>query len=253
MCGRYGRRGDKQRIAEWMQTHNTDAFDEFDETNLAPSFNVAPQSLQPVVRLDSETGKRELTVMRWGLVPFWSKDGKAAFNTINAKAETIATSPAYREAAKHRRCLVPADWFYEWKKLDAKSKQPYAIAMKDAELFAFAGLWDKWKDKATGQTLETYTVITTDPNELMEPIHNRMPVILHRKDYERWLAVADPAQLPVDLLRPYPAEEMRAWPVSRDVGNVRNNRPELIEPIARLGAATVGAPSLLIKNLYKAA
>ena len=103
--------------------------------------------------------------------------------------------------------------------------------MKDAELFAFAGLWDSWKDEETGKALETYTVITTDPNDLMEPIHNRMPVILHCKDYERWLAVADPAQLPVDLLRPYPAEEMKAWPVSRDVGNVRNNRPELIEPI----------------------
>jgi putative SOS response-associated peptidase YedK len=195
-----------------------------------PSYNVAPQTFQPVVRLSPDTGERELTIMRWGLIPFWAKDSKMVFNTINAKAETIATSPAYREAAKHRRCLVPADWFYEWKKLDAKTKQPYAIAMKDAELFAFAGLWDRWTDKATGQTLETYTVITTDPNELMEPIHNRMPVILHRKDYERWLAVADAAHLPVDLLRPYPAEEMKAWRVGKDVGNVRNNRPELIEP-----------------------
>ena len=103
--------------------------------------------------------------------------------------------------------------------------------MKDAELFPFAGLWDTWKDKSTGQTLETYTVITTDPNELMEPIHNRMPVILHRQNYERWLSPGDPAQLPVDLLRPYPAEGMKAWRVSSDVGNVRNNRPELIEPI----------------------
>jgi putative SOS response-associated peptidase YedK len=144
---------------------------------------------------------------------------------------TITTSPAYREAMKRRRCLVPADWFYEWKKLDAKTKQPYAIAMKDAELFAFAGLWDSWKDKETGKALETYTVITTDPNELMEPIHNRMPVILHRQDYDRWLEPGEPSRLPVDLLRPYPAEEMKAWPVSRDVGNVRNNRHELIEPI----------------------
>src|ERR1700759_4754632 len=100
MCGRYGRRGDKQRIAEWMQTHNTNAFDEFDETNLAPSFNVAPQSFQPVVRLNGETGERELTVMRWGLVPYWAKAGKASFSTINAKSETVATSPAFREAWK---------------------------------------------------------------------------------------------------------------------------------------------------------
>jgi putative SOS response-associated peptidase YedK len=103
---------------------------------------------------------------------------------------------------KRRRCLVPADWFYEWKKLDAKTKRPYAIDMKDAELFAFAGLWDSWKDKETGKSLETYTVITTDPNELMEPIHNRMPVILHRQDYGRWLEPGEPSHLPVDLLRP---------------------------------------------------
>jgi putative SOS response-associated peptidase YedK len=225
MCGRYGIRADKQRIAERMQTHNTDVFD---DSYLVPSYNVAPQSSQPVVRLSAETAERELTVMRWGLIPFWARDGKMAFNTINAKAETITTSPTYREAIKCRRCLVPAEWFYEWRKVDAKTKQPYAIAMKDDSLFAFAGLWDTWKDKETGKALETYTVITTDPNELMEPIHNRMPVILHRGDYERWLAVADPAQLPVDLLRPYPAEKMKAWPVSRDVGNVRNNRSDLI-------------------------
>ena len=191
MCGRYGRRGDKQRIAEWMQTHNTDVFDDFDETNLAPSFNVAPQSFQPVVRLNSETGQRELTVMRWGLVPFWSKDGKASFSTINAKSETVASSPAFREAWKTRRCLVPADWFYEWQKLDEKTKQPFAIAMKGDSMFAFAGLWERWKDKTTGQVLRTYTILTTDPNELMEPIHNRMPLIIPPKDYERWMESDD--------------------------------------------------------------
>jgi putative SOS response-associated peptidase YedK len=229
MCGRYGRLADKQRIAEWMQTHDTNVFD---DSYLAPSYNVAPQSFQPVVRLDSETGERELAIMRWGLVPFWAKDAKMAFNTINAKAETITASPTYREAMKRRRCLVPADWFYEWQKVDSRTKQPYAIGLMDGSMFAFAGLWERWTDKATGsQALETYTVITTDPNELMKPIHNRMPVILHRGDYERWLAVADPTQLPVDLLRPYPAEEMKAWPVSRDVGNVRNNSPGLIVPV----------------------
>jgi putative SOS response-associated peptidase YedK len=228
MCGRYGRRADKQRIAEWMQTHNTDVFD---DSYLAPSYNVAPQSMQPVVRLDSETGERELSIMRWGLIPFWSKDSKIAYSAINAKAETITTSPAFREAIKRRRCLVPADWFYEWKKLDAKTKQAYAIGLNDGSLFAFAGLWDTWKDKATGQAINTYTVITTDPNELMEPLHNRMPVILQGRDYDRWLAPGDPSQLPVDLLRPFPAEEMKAWPVSHRVGNVRNNDPSLAEPV----------------------
>jgi putative SOS response-associated peptidase YedK len=233
MCGRYGRRADKQRIAEWFQTHNTDVFN---ESYFAPSYNVAPQSMQPVVRLDAESGKRELTVMRWGLVPFWSKDGKASYSTINARAETVPTSATYREAFKRRRCLVPADLFYEWQKVDAKTKQPYAIALKDGDLFAFAGLWETWKDKMTGETKETYTIITTDPNDIMQPgkgppIHDRMPVILHPKDYERWMAPADPAQLPVDLLRPYPAEEMTAWKVSAAVGNVRNNEPSLAERI----------------------
>ena len=228
MCGRYGRRADKQFIAEWMQAHDTNVFD---DSCFAPSYNVAPQSFQPVVRLSPDTGERELTIMRWGLVPFWSKDGKMAFNTINAKAETITTSPAYRGPMKRRRCLVPADWFYEWKKLDAKTKQPYAIAMKDRSLFAFAGLWDSWKDKTTGQTLETYTVITTDPNELTALIHTRMPVIIAPNDYERWMEPGEPSHLPVDLLRPYLAEEMAAWPVNARVGNIRNNDPALVDPV----------------------
>lgn len=228
MCGRYGRRADKQRIAEWMQTHNTNVFD---DSYFAPSYNVAPQSLQPVVRLDSATGHRELTVMRWGLVPFWAKDSKIGYSTINAKSETVTSSPAFREAMKRRRCLVPAEWFYEWQKIDAKTKQPYAIGLRDGSLFAFAGLWETWRDRTKAQVLETYTVLTTDPNEIMEPIHNRMPVILTPKDYQRWLAPGEPTHLPTDLLRPYPAEEMKAWKVGSAVGNVRNNATELIAPI----------------------
>jgi len=131
---------------------------------------------------------------------------------------------------KRRRCLVPADLFWEWKKIDAKTKQPYAIALQDDSLFAFAGLWDTWKDKATGQAIDSYTIITTDPNELMEPLHNRMPVILQRPDYQRWLAPAEPSQLPIDLLKPFPAEQMKAWKVGSAVGNVRNNSPELLIP-----------------------
>jgi putative SOS response-associated peptidase YedK len=207
-----------------MQTHNTDVFD---DSYFAPSYNVAPQSLQSVVRLDSETGERELTIMRWGLIPFFAKDAKIAYSTINARAETVATSPVFREPMKRRRCLVPATGFYEWQALDKKSKQPWSIEFVDGNLFAFAGLWDRWKDKATGQPMETYTIITTDPNELLEPIHNRMPVILAPKDYSRWLDPGEPSQLPIDLLRPYPAREMKVWKVSSAVGNVRNNGPEL--------------------------
>lgn len=210
-----------------MQAHNTDVFV---DSYLAPSYNVAPQSLQPVVRLDSETGERELTIMRWGLIPFFAKDAKIAYSTINARAETVATSPVFREPMKRRRCLVPATGFYEWQALDKKSKQPWSIELVDGNLFAFAGLWDRWKDKAKGQPMETYTIITTDPNELLEPIHNRMPVILSPQDYTRWLDPGEPSQLPIDLLRPYPAEEMRAWKVSAAVGNVKNNFPELRLP-----------------------
>ncbi len=224
MCGRYGRRADKQRIAEWMQIHNTDVFD---DSYLAPSYNVAPQSFQPVVRLNRDTGDRELAIMRWGFVPFWSNDTKIAYSTINARAESIATSPTFREAMKRRRCLVPADWFYEWQKIDAKNKQPYAIGMRDDSLFAFAGLWDRWIDKATNQSLETYTIITTDANELMQTLHTRMPVILSPGDYNRWLDPGEPERLPVDLLRPHESNGMKAWKVSGRVGNVRNNDPDL--------------------------
>jgi putative SOS response-associated peptidase YedK len=214
-----------------MQSHDTNVFEEIDETCLAPSYNVAPQSLQPVVRLSPETGKRELAIMRWGLVPYWSKDGKAPFSTINAKSETVSKSPAFREAWRQRRCLVPADLFYEWQKLDEKNKQPFAIAEKDDGMFAFAGVWESWRDKETGQKVRTYTILTTDPNEVMEPIHNRMPVIVRPQDYERWLAPADEAHLPVDLLRPYPAEKMKAWKIGKAVGNTRNNDLSLIEPV----------------------
>lgn len=210
-----------------MHTHNTNVFDGHE---LAPTYNGAPQSMQPVVRLDADTCEREFAIMRWGLVPFWSKDGKAGYSTINAKAETLLTSPLFREAFK-RRCLIPADWFYEWQKLNAATRQPYAIALKDGSLFAFAGLWERWKDTAAWKSLETFTIVTTDPNALMEPIHNRMPVILHKHNYDRWLSPGEPSRLPVDLLRPYDAEAMSAWKVGPDVGNVRNNRPELVEPI----------------------
>jgi putative SOS response-associated peptidase YedK len=132
---------------------------------------------------------------------------------------------------RSRGCLVPADWFYEWKKIDEKTKQPHAIAMKNGELFAFAGVWDAWKNKATGEELQTFTILTTNPNALMESIHTRMPVIVAKKDYERWLGPCDPARLPVEMLRPFDADAMTAWKVSRAVGNPRNNSPELVEAL----------------------
>jgi putative SOS response-associated peptidase YedK len=183
-----------------------------------------------VVRLNPGSGSREFALQRWGLVPFWARDSKLGYSTFNARAEEAARKPAFREALKKRRCLVPADAFYEWQKIDAKTKQPFAIALKSGEPFAFAGLWESWQP-TEGPPLETYTILTTGPNEIMKPIHNRMPVILEPGEYTRWLAPCDPAKPPVDLLRPFPSEKMRAWPVSGRVGNVRNNDPELIDRI----------------------
>jgi putative SOS response-associated peptidase YedK len=246
MCGRYARRSDKQKIAERFQVFRRAdlvVYEEFEDRNglsedaegssfeTAPNYNVAPQTMQPVVRLDTEAGGREVAMLRWGLIPYWSKDSKIAHSTINARSETITTSPIFREAVKRRRCLVPADAFYEWQKLDTKTRQPYAIAVNDQETFAFAGLWETWRDKAADRILETYTILTTDPNELMEPFHDRMPVILDPEDYERWLEPGNAAHLPVDLLRPYPAKKMRSWKVSNRVGNVRNNDAELLAPL----------------------
>jgi putative SOS response-associated peptidase YedK len=223
MCGRFARKSTQKVLADWFGVELEDM------PWFAPTYNAAPQSAQPVVRLNRDSGGREVAVLRWGLVPFWAKDAKLAYSTFNARAEEVAAKPAFREALKKRRCLVPADAFYEWQRIDPKTKRPYAIGLRSGEPYAFAGLWERWQPKE-GEPLETFTVLTTDPNELMEKIHNRMPVILEPRDYSRWLDSSDPARPPVDLLRPYPAEKMRSWPVSERVGNVRNNDAELLEP-----------------------
>jgi len=230
MCGRFARRSTQEVLADWFGVELEDM------PWFAPTYNAAPQSTQPVVRLNRDSGDREFALMRWGLVPFWAKDPKFGYSTINARAEEAPSKPAYREALKKRRCLVPADAFYEWQRLDQKNKQPYAIALKSGEPYALAGLWESWKPQE-GPPLETYTILTADPNELMQSIHNRMPVILERRDYDRWLDSSgrnsgEVVSPPVDLLRPYPAEKMRAWQVSQCVGNVRNNDLDLLEPAA---------------------
>ena len=227
MCGRYGRRSDKQRIAEWFRTHNTNVFNDVD---LAPSYNVAPQSFQPVIRLSAETGKREIALMKWGLVPYWSKTIKLKYSTINADADKLTTSGVWREPFKHRRCLVPADWFYEWPVVDGE-KQARAFALKDDSPFAFAGIWDRWKDKESGEELESFAIVTVDPSEWMEKYHDRMGVIIQPKNYQRWLEPGEPHAPPIDLLRPYAEEVMKSWRVSDKVGNTRNNWAELIEPV----------------------
>jgi putative SOS response-associated peptidase YedK len=226
MCGRFARKSTKEILAEWFDL-------ELDEMPwFAPSYNVAPQSTQPVVRLGRDTGRPEMALARWGFVPYWAKDEKIAFTTINARAEEVSSKPAFREALKWRRCLVPADAFYEWQRLSASSRRPFAFALASGESYAFAGLWESWRPKVPGaEPLESFTIITTFPNELTEPVHDRMPVILEPKDYGRWLEEGDPERPPLDLLRPFPAEHMKAWPVASRVGNVRNDDPQLLEPV----------------------
>lgn len=223
MCGRFARRSTREVLADWF------GVDLEDLPPFPASYNVAPQSVQPVVRQNPETGAKEFALLRWGLVPSWAKDAKIGYSTINARAEEAANKPAFRDALRKRRCLVPADAFYEWAKRDAKTKQPFAFGLKSGAPFALAGLWERWRPKE-GEPLETFTILTTDANELVEPAHNRMPVILEPKDYSRWLEPAAPERLPVDLLRPLPAEQMVSWPVSDRVGNVRNDDPDLLEP-----------------------
>ena len=170
-------------------------------------------------------------MLRWGLVPFWAKDLNVGFANINAKAEGIENRPAFREAFQRRRCLVPVDGFYEWKKT-ATGKQPYAIALADRRLMALAGLWENWRSPA-GEWIRSFAIITTEPNELCAALHNRMPVLLKPEAWPVWLGEepADPFELK-SLLAPFPSGEMTCWPVSARVGNVKNNDPSLIEAIA---------------------
>ncbi len=220
MCGRYVRRSDKQRITEHFQTGGT-VFD------IPPSYNVAPTSFQPVIRLSGDKGGREIVMMRWGLIPGWCKDVRSlGASTINAKAESIMAKQMWRQPFKKRRCLIPADAFYEWKKIDSKTKQPYAFALKDDALFAFAGVWEQWI-APDGKPVDSYAIITTDPNELTATVHNRMPVILEPAAYTRWLACVDLEPPPLDLLRTFDANAMKAWKVDIAVGNARNNDPSL--------------------------
>jgi putative SOS response-associated peptidase YedK len=226
MCGRFARRSTQEVLADWFGIPLEDM------PWFIPTFNAAPQSTQPILRLDRDTGARACVLARWGLVPFWAKDTKVGYSTINARAEEVLSKPAFREAFKKRRCLVPADAFYEWQSASpakkSKAKQPYAIALRSGEPYAFAGLWESWKPKE-GPPLESFTIITTDPNEVTAKIHDRMPVLLDPSDYDRWLDPGNSERLPTDLLRPYPAEKMRAWPISERVGNVRNDDPALLD------------------------
>ena len=221
MCGRFTLRARPDAIAA--------EFGLADVPLLEPRYNIAPTQAVATVRLDRETGTRRLDLMRWGLVPSWADDPAIGNRLINARAETVAEKPAYRSAFKTRRCLIVADGFYEWMQIDGR-KQPYHIRFQDDRPFAFAGLWESWRGAACA--FESCAVITGEPNELVRPIHDRMPVILRREDYDRWLdpAVTDAAMLG-GLLVPYPAAEMVAYPVSTMVNAPDNDRPECVRPL----------------------
>ena len=195
--------------------------------DLAPRFNIAPTQDAPVVRVDAE-GAREFVPLRWGLIPFWAKDPKIGNRMINARAETVAEKPAFRQAFRKRRCLVLADGFYEWQKTPG-GKTPWYISLGSGEPFAMAGLWESWRGDGA-DPVETCSIITTGPNELMVRLHNRMPAILLGEAVDRWLDAASAPAALTDLLAPIPASRLGAVPVSRRVNSPANDGPELIEP-----------------------
>lgn len=202
--------------------------DENKISSLKPNYNVAPMHHIPAV-IASDEGKR-LGELRWGLVPVWAKDEKIGNKMINARAETVAEKPAFKQLLKSKRCIIPADGFYEWKK-EGTSKQPYRILLSDGGIFSFAGLYDTWEDHE-GKKLSTCTIITTTPNRLMADLHDRMPVILRTEDEEGWLdRDNDDVESLLKILKPYDASKMRAYKVPLTVGNVRNNFEELIKDI----------------------
>ncbi|WP_409341059.1 SOS response-associated peptidase [Paenibacillus sp. MBLB4367] len=196
-----------------------------------PQYNVAPSQMIMAIINDGE--KNRLGELKWGLIPNWAKEEKIGNQMLNARAETIAQKPAFRTPLEKKRCLIPADGFYEWKR-SGSGKQPMRITLKSGSLFAMAGLYETWL-APDGRKISSCTIITTTPNELVKDIHDRMPVILRPEDEAMWLnrEVREPSRL-LPLLQPYPAEDMHAYPVSPIVGNVKNDSPACMEPVAGL-------------------
>jgi putative SOS response-associated peptidase YedK len=194
--------------------------------DIGPRYNIAPtQDIAAVRDTGAEGAGRELVALRWGLVPFWAKDPAIGNGMINARAETVAEKPAFRAAYRRRRCLVLADGFYEWHR-EGSVKIPYFISLASEDPFAFAGLWERWRNQETGESLQTATLLTTQANDFLAKLHHRMPVILDAERVERWLAGDD--KLVDSAVRDCP--RLRAWPVDRRVNNARNEGDELIEP-----------------------
>ena len=223
MCGRFTLTADPSELK--------DAFPDITiPTEITARYNIAPS--QPIAVIPN-TGENKLDFFVWGLIPFWAKDPKIGNRMINARSETLAEKPSFKNAYRRRRCLIPANGFYEWRKVPgSKVKIPTYIRLISGKPFAFAGLWENW-NSPNGSQILSCTIITTQPNDLVERIHNRMPVILPQEAYTRWLT---PSELPPtalnDLLVPYPADEMEAFPVSRTVNSPSNDSPACIQPVS---------------------
>jgi putative SOS response-associated peptidase YedK len=222
MCGRYRLSRRKQIIEEY--------FDAVSEEEWTPRYNIAPTQPVPVIRQNRKEPVRELSLIRWGLIPSWARDSSVAAKMINARSETASTKPAFRDALRSRRCLIPADGFYEWQR-SAKSKQPFCFEVGDGQLFAFAGLWDRWKSP-DGTWIKTCSILTTTPNAVTSTVHDRMPVILDPDSYDLWL---DPGMNDLSevsqLLKPCDARLMRSYPVSTRINHVANDDETCSAPV----------------------
>jgi putative SOS response-associated peptidase YedK len=221
MCGRFTLRTPSGVLVEQFGLSEAPTF--------KPRFNVAPSQAVAAVRGPAQAGGREFAWLRWGLVPRWANEASIGNRLINARSETAATKPAFKNAFRHRRCLILADGFYEWRHVEGK-RLPYFFGLRDGRPFAFAGLWEHWQ--GAGEPIESCTVLTTAANDLVHPLHDRMPVILDPRDYATWLdpAVSEPERL-VPLLRPYPADLMARWPVATHVNRPENDAPSCVEPV----------------------
>ena len=222
MCGRYALYGPVSRLRERFDA-------ELEGFDFTPRYNAAPMQWLPVIR-QRPGGARILHLLRWGLVPSWSKDEAIATKTINARGESVAEKPSFRAGFRRRRCIVPVNGFYEWQTV-AGDKQPFYIHPVEGEFFGLAGLWERWTRPSDGKSLDTFTIVTTTANAAMRPLHARMPVILAPADYAAWLSADTASDQAQALIQPCPEAMLAAYPVSTAVGNVRNDRPDLIRPV----------------------
>jgi putative SOS response-associated peptidase YedK len=224
MCGRFLYRTPAAETARIFGTTNP-------VPNYPARYNLAPTEGVLAVRFNADDGRRYLDIVRWGLIPMWAKDRSIGNKLINARAETINELPSFRDAFAKRRCIVPADGFYEWK-AGSLGKEPYVVVPTDDRPFAFAGLWERWKDQATQEIVRSCTIITTTANEKLAPLHERMPVILDRADWDKWLGDGPPTKRHdlLKMLKPFPADRVHAYRVGPRVNNVRNDDQALLEP-----------------------